>query len=448
MELGIEIYYAGQWHEAAVLELLQTDQGRQSAVRLMYQQDYALNWMFRDDLHACSLNLPVELMLNHTSNRWFGFLDDIAPSGASRRFWVNRLGISHLSQGSQDSILLEKCTIAPVGNIRIHNAVPARDKYSLLENRRFEISDAVERQVDFLDYAQEMGAASGGATGAGGEAPKLLLRCSEEDKIWIDTWQDEPSQSDHFYLVKFPRGQMSAIDCDILRAEFHFYHELSLLGINTISVKRMRLIEGSRYPSLWLPRFDVMFEEGQIQRFGLESVYSILEKEAGSFLNHFEVIVKLVEKLSRQQQVIDGNCTFDQQAFVSQWLQRDLLNVIFANSDNHGRNTAFLKTPLGIDLSPIYDFAPMKADPEGIIRTMKWGVPFEQGGEFNWHAITEQLAPIATPSQLMDDLRTLASQLVGLKERLRIRGVSETLLKMPTTGMTSIEQRLRRWGLI
>jgi len=198
MELGIEIYYAGQWHEAAVLELLQTDQGRQSAVRLMYQQDYALNWMFRDDQHACSLNLPVELMLNHTSNRWFGFLDDIAPSGASRRFWVNRLGISHLSQGSQDSMLLEKCTIAPVG----------------------------------------------------------------------------------------------------------------------------------------------------------------------------------------------------------------------------------------------------------IIRTMKWGVPFEQGGEFNWHAITEQLAPIATPSQLMDDLRTLASQLVGLKERLQIRGVSETLLTMPTTGMTSIEQRLKRWGLI
>ena len=448
MELYIEIYHSGQWHQAAVLELLQADKGRQGAVRLVYDQVYALNWMYRDDEYACSLNLPVELMLHHTADRWFGFMDDIVPAGASRRHWITRLGISHLSQGEQDSLLLEKGAIAPVGNMRIRNALPSREAYDLLENRRFDIDDVVERQVDFLDYAQEMGAASGGATGAGGEAPKLILRCSRDDKIWIDTWQDDPGQPDNFYLVKFPRGKMSSIDCDILRAEFHFYHELDLLGVNSISVEGMRLIEGTRYPSLWLPRFDVMFKNKQIHRFGLESVYSILNKEAGSFLNHFDVLQQLVSKLANQYRVVERGEPFDQQCFVSQWLQRDLLNVIFANSDNHGRNSAFLKTPDGINLAPVYDFAPMKADPEGIIRTMKWGAPYEQGGEFNWLGITADLESIADPERLMDDLRSLAAQLVGLRQRLEKRGVSEQLLTMPAMGMASIESRLKRWRLI
>lgn len=448
MELYVEIYHSGQWHQAAVLELLQADKGRQGAVRLIYDQTYALNWMFRDDEHACSLNLPVELMLHHTAGQWFGFMEDIVPAGASRRYWIMRLGIGHLSQGAQDSLLLEKGSIAPVGNMRIRNALPSRDAFDLLENRRFDLDDVVERQVDFLDYAQEMGAASGGATGAGGEAPKLILRCSEDDKVWIDTWQDDPANSDSFYLVKFPRGKMSSIDCDILRAEFHFYHELDLLGVDSISVNRMRLIEGSRYPSLWLPRFDVAFVNKQIQRFGLESVYSILNKEAGSFLNHFDVLQQLAVKLSSQHRVVEKGSSFDQQGFVSQWLQRDLLNVIFGNSDNHGRNIAFLKTPEGINLAPVYDFAPMKADPEGVIRTMKWGAPYEQGGEFNWQAITAQLESIADSERLMDDLRSLAVQLIGLRQRLKERGVSEQLLTMPAMGMTRIESRLQRWGLI
>jgi len=84
----------------------------------------------------------------------------------------------------------------------------------------------------------------------------------------------------------------------------------------------MRLIEGSRYPSLWLPRFDVNVQKNQLERFGLESVYSLLEKEAGSFLNHFDVIKQLVAKLSKQQQVTDGFIQFNQQNFISECLQR------------------------------------------------------------------------------------------------------------------------------
>ncbi|KDE39275.1 hypothetical protein ADINL_2404 [Nitrincola lacisaponensis] len=79
---------------------------------------------------------------------------------------------------------------------------------------------------------------------------------------------------------------------------------------------------------------------------------------------------------------------------------------------------------------------------------MKWGAPYEQGGEFNWQAITEQLESIADAERLMNDLRSLAVQLIGLRQRLEDRGVSEQLLTMPAMGMTRIESRLQRWGLI
>ena len=57
-------------------------------------------------------------------------------------------------------------------------------------------------------------------------------------------------------VVKFPRGKRLADDQDILRAEYCYYQELAALGIPTIDTNAMRLVEGARFPSLWLPRFD------------------------------------------------------------------------------------------------------------------------------------------------------------------------------------------------
>jgi serine/threonine-protein kinase HipA len=108
---------------------------------------------------------------------------------------------------------------------------------------------------------------------------------------------------------------------------------------------------------------------------------------------------------------------FDQQTFVIEWLRRDLLNQVFGNSDNHGRNTALIKRPQGIWLAPIYDFAPMKADPESIIRTMQWGSPFEEGGRMDWLAITEQLADLVEPSLAFAALKETTEKLPGLKEQ-------------------------------
>ncbi|WP_111894494.1 type II toxin-antitoxin system HipA family toxin [Acinetobacter sp. MB5] len=441
-KLTIQALLNANWCDIAELQLLEPQKGSAGASELEYQLEYAISYLDQRDEHACSISLPVQLLIKHESKAWFGFLDDIVPSGAARRYWVNYLGLQRLPNAEQDSILLEKGGIAPVGNLRIKEAIPPINPESTLHLRYFSTEDVADRNADFLEYAQQMGAISGGATGAGGEAPKLLIRVSEDQNVWIDTYQQNFDQPDQHYLVKFPRNNRSEIDCNILRAEYYYYHELEALGFNTIETTGMKLIEGEKYPSLWLPRFDTEWRNQQWHRHGLESVYSILNKPSGSHLNHFEVIEDLCHLLTK----IDQN--FDSSRFVCEWLQRDLLNIIFGNSDNHGRNTSFLKKSGHIFLSPIYDFAPMKADPEHVIRSTTWGSPYEEGGEYRWDKIAQRLTPWCDPDLSLNTLKSLAIKLVGLKQRLINRGVPEQIVEMSGLSFDYIEAKLKRWELL
>lgn len=441
-KLTIQALLNANWQDIADITLLKPELGAASASELEYNLDYAIRNMDKRDEYACSISLPVQILIKHESNTWFGFLDDIIPSGAARRYWVNYLGLQRLSNAEQDSILLEKGGIAPVGNLRIKEAIPPINPESTLHLRYFSTVDVTDRHIDFLEYAQQIGAISGGATGAGGEAPKLLIRYSQDQNVWIDTYQQSFDQPDQHYLVKFPRNNRSEIDCNILRAEYYYYHELHQLGFNTIDTKDMKLIEGKQYPSLWLPRFDTKWHEQQWHRYGLESVYSILDQPSGSHLNHFDVI----ENLCRILDSFDP--TFNSSDFICEWLQRDLLNIIFGNSDNHGRNTSFLKKSGKIVLAPIYDFAPMKADPEQIIRSTTWGSPYEEGGEYRWVKITEQLEPWCDPQLSLTTLRKLANKLIGLKQRLIDRGIPQQIIEMPVLSFDYIEDKLKRWELL
>ncbi|MBR7888211.1 type II toxin-antitoxin system HipA family toxin [Marinomonas sp. A79] len=438
--LTLQALIEQQWWDIATLQLLSPKKGTASPCRLGYEFDYSVTWLDRHDEHACSLVLPVQIMIEHEADRWFGFLEDIVPAGAARRYLVDFWGLQALSSGEQDTTLLEKGTIAPVGNVRIKESLPSIPSDSTLHLRKFTLADVVERDSSFLEYAQEMGAISGGATGAGGEAPKLLLRCSEQNEIWIDTFQEQHNIADAHYLVKFPRGRKTQDDCDILRAEYHFYHELTAMGFNTINTEKMKLLEGSRYPSLWLPRFDTHWDKNHWDRYGLESIFSVLNKPAGSYLNHFEVIHSVCDLLQKQ------SASFDATDFVCDWLTRDLLNIAFGNSDNHGRNTALLKKPSNIWLSPIYDFAPMKVDPEGITRTTKWGPPFEEGGEYRWQAITEALNNLCPSETSLLALKQTANKLKGLQQRLETRGVPKRILEV--IQVKWLDTKLARWGLL
>ncbi|MBP2170461.1 serine/threonine-protein kinase HipA [Erwinia toletana] len=446
--LTLQAFLSNQWVDIADITFPDSNTNSYQVSELEYQSDYALENLDRDDNHAVSLNHPVSLFFdNNGQPGWMRFLDDIIPSGASKRYWENYLDLAGLTADQKNFVLLKHGTISPVGNLRIKESLP--EYHPLAETLFFTVNDVKNRAGDFLDYAQQRGAAAGGATGAGGEAPKLLLRCSKDQRIWIDTWQNDLANRDIHYLVKYPRGAKSEVDCNILRAEFHYYHELEAMGFDTIPTRHMRLEEGLHYPSLWLPRFDIAFvDQNQVKRFGMESVYSLLKKSPGVTLYHEETIRALIDKINHSNMVTEQGFYFDSALFVIEWVRRDLLNIIFGNSDNHGRNTSFIKDDKSIRLAPIYDFAPMKADPEGIARTTKWAPPLEIGGEYDFVGIAAALYDLVPADKLLQALQETAQQLVTLKQRLQARGVPEQILEMPAINFNFIADKLARWSLL
>lgn len=433
-KLTLQTYVNQEWQDMAELHF---EEDTYQLANLVYLSDYILQYFGQTGNRAVSINYPVNVFIENPNALW-SCISDIAPAGASRRYWIERLDIKHLSASEQNYRLLKYGSISPIGNLRIKEAVPQKTGL-----RYFDIEKVKERQSDFLEYANQTGAMVGGATGAGGEAPKLLLkRCN--NRIWIDNQQDGKDQ-DISYLVKYPRGHYSPIDCDILRAEFHYYQEIAALGFDTIDVHHMHLEEGQHYPSLWLPRFDIIQKSEKYERLSLESVYSMLQKQGGE-LEHEATIRQLIKTISF------SGLEFDHQLFVLEWVKRDLLNIAFGNSDNHGRNIAFLRDEQKIWLSPIYDFAPMRADPEGIIRSMTWTKkgdnPQEFAGEYRFDLIAESLSDLIDPDLLLTELRHLAMKLVDLKSRLTQRGVPQIILDFPAISFDRLPEKLSRWGLV
>jgi serine/threonine-protein kinase HipA len=58
---------------------------------------------------------------------------------------------------------------------------------------------------------------------------------------------------------------------------------------------------------------------------------------------------------------------------IKEFVFRDFLNVVLGNTDNHGRNTALIKySEDQVEISPLFDFAPMVLDDAAIARVSKW----------------------------------------------------------------------------
>ncbi|MNZ98662.1 hypothetical protein D3C78_1179560 [compost metagenome] len=90
----------------------------------------------------------------------------------------------------------------------------------------------------------------------------------------------------------------------------------------------------------------------------------------------------------------------------------------------------------------------MKADPEVVTRSTTWGSPYEEGGEYRWAQITQKLAPWCDPDLSLGTLKSLAINLLGLKQRLVDKGVPEKIIEMPALSFDYIEAKLKRWELL
>jgi len=370
-------------------------------------------------------------------NKAPAFLHDIAPAGAAKRFLMERLGQQKPDEVSADLLLLCRSTPAPIGNMRIKESAEVLDNRPPMGFRREEV---IARDNSFLEYAYEQGAAIGGATGAGGEAPKLLMAEDHEGLLYPDAVLDDENTVRHWF-VKFARNKARQTDQDILRSEFHYYQALQALGIETIAAEGLALEEASK-PSLWMQRFDRVVTRQGVERLAVESIYSLAGVTIpGSYMSHLDVLqllVNLWKQAGQAEQIPE---------LVADYLRRDLINKILGNSDNHGRNTSIIREAASVRLAPIYDLAPMVMDEEGVTRTSKWPKALEVAGEIDWRGVCQALSGITDPQHAFERLRQDADHLLALPDILSASGLPDVTMNHPSIALRNLEQRLKNWGL-
>ena len=440
MNLTLEIHWENTWHAAGEVRFMHPSQGLPGQPSFYYHANYAAAALESSgnfdqtnliDHRAVGVNLPCHFGGDYHAGEIAPVLRDIIPQGAGRRFWVSQLGHSKDPGQALDTTLLREGCVAPVGNLRIKEA--AERFYGRLNHQGtalFNREDVVERADSLIEYAQTLGIALGGATGAGGDAPKLLLAEGLSGKFALEgTLADD--QIFRHWLVKFPRGKKNRDDIAVLEGEGAIYQALEKRGFNTI--KGARIDRAGKHTTLWLPRFDREVTKKGIAHHGVESVYSIMGHIGdGAALNHVEIIGRLQAIIQHP----DGS-----DALLADYLVRDILNTVIGNRDNHGRNMAIIKDGGPIKLAPAYDLAPMVLDPEGIARTTHWPESMRGDGlNADYVRVIRVLAKDSAEatSHLINQLETLS----GWQNELRGLGAPDLMLKHPGVRLNYVDQVL------
>ena len=439
VSLTLQLYTEGKWQDAMLLTFDTPQSGFESRCNFGYDQRYLVNHL--DELAtpfatSVSARFPLQWEGGRSRNAP-AFVHDIAPAGAAKRFLMARIGREKPDDISADLFLLMRSTPAPIGHMRIKESVEALDGQRPLG---FERQEVIQRDNRFLEYAYEQGAAIGGATGAGGEAPKLLLTENQDGLLFPDAILNDAQVKQHWF-VKFARNKGTQTDQDILRSEYHYYKALQTLGIETVAASGLALEEASK-PSVWMQRFDRSVTAQGVERYAVESIYSLGGITVpGSAMGHREVVQLLADfwRKAGQSDAVP--------ALVADYLRRDLLNKILGNSDNHGRNISIIREANAVRLAPIYALAPMVMDDEGITRSTKWPRELERAGEVDWRGVCNSLGDLVDSKALFDGLRETAQQLSALPEILSASGLPAVTMNHPGIALKNLPYRLREWGL-
>jgi serine/threonine-protein kinase HipA len=365
----IERFINGHWTPAATVQgNTEVGEGHLGTTLLEYLPTYAVTYSDRSDAAiACGYEVGFEFYREPT---WPAFLLDLLPQGAGRRRILADLGVRPAQDGTAvDWQVLLSGAGYPIGNLRIAEAlapVPAHP------HRGFTRNEILARHETFIEYAKSHGAPMAGSSGVQGEAPKFLLTVDAEGYWHGDGALPDVRARTH-YLVKFPRGKTEN-DYRILRNEAGYYEAARWFGLR---VGPSLLYEND---VLFVRRFDRAVTHNTVERYGVESLYSLARvTDFGIPVSH-DLLVGALAKYSS-----------DPQADLVEYVMRDVLNVALLNTDNHGRNTAVLKKNGQIRLSPLYDFAPMFLDDAGIARVCRWEGNAEHGGIPIWGRVAERL---------------------------------------------------------
>jgi serine/threonine-protein kinase HipA len=368
-EVVIEIFSEGRWQKAAEFSLYgkNYNAGYRAGGRLTYDLDYVLPRMEDRIVDRIGCLYPINFELYYGES-WPAFLLDLVPTGYARQAWLKALGLKDDESAWWQLLCLAAGN--PPGNLRIAGAgikTPIR-------HPGFDRQDVIEKNVDFIEYAEANGALVAGATDVQGQAPKFLL-VEDQNSRWHAEGALPDDQVKCHWLVKFPRGKSEA-DRQVLRNEAPYYEAARAFGVYAGAPLEYR------DNALFIRRFDRRVTQKGIERLGMESMASVCGISEFGFRGSHNQICEMIDRFATNpgQDVLE-------------YIKRDILNVALRNTDNHSRNTAFLKDPSGtVALSPLFDFAPMFLDPEGIARASRWEAEGEKEiGMPDWGRIAEDL---------------------------------------------------------
>jgi serine/threonine-protein kinase HipA len=422
MDCHVEIFHEGQWLEAAQASF--SDVVRNGFRPNDCVFEYDLLYAFGDAPAPVSLVIPVDAD-RHVRKTWPTFLYDLVPQGNGRRFLLDHLKLPDAQ--ASDLPLLCAGAFNPIGRLRIREAVHYYEHHVErhdLAADGFTFDELLARSPDFHEMMMVHGMLTAGGTGVQGVAPKYLLTEGHDGKWYPDAALPDDRAQRH-YIIKRARGP-SAADRKVLRNEARYMEVARRFGIRSFEVPALH------GDMLFIPRFDRRAREGQVLRFHQESVASIAGLAGfGTQANQFELVNAI-------RRVVD-----EPLEETIEFIRRDVLNLAMRNTDNHARNTA-VQTVDGITrLTPLFDFAPMYLDPEGITRSARWYHPeshkeLRHWGEVLAHlALSEQERP-----RLVEALVRFGEQLATLPACMREAGVDDDIVDFVTPSIEAQRTQL------
>lgn len=422
--ITIERFDGGRWLPIASVALTGDAAGGIATPTVTaYVTDYAIDNLDRNDAAALSATLPVDLAARELT-RWPAFLVDMLPQGYGREELLRQMDLPEATGRPADWALLRHGAGNPIGHLRI------REAYEWLASRQqsstdgFTFDEVAARSDHFIEFLAASELFVAGSFGVQGEWPKILLTEDAQGRLHLDHALPDDRACRH-WLVKFGRGQDQML-ARILELEAPYMHLARLFGARVHGALQLR------NRALFIPRFDRSVGSGGVDRIAQESIASLCGvADFGVSLPH-DTVVKMLARV----------CT-DPQGEITEYVRRDLLNLLMGNRDNHARNTALHRFEDGrIGLTPLFDFAPMMLHPDGIARRSRW--QNEVGLSPDWIQVINQCreaSGLALPG-LPDVLRELRTCVEQLAPHAAQAGIPPDILERQRLSITAVRDAL------
>jgi serine/threonine-protein kinase HipA len=423
----IEVHHAGAWHPAVELQAL-----GHNRVRFSYLDEYVFG-----NIHLpVSLTLPVGLWPEpkvqgltglEPDHRPPSFLYDLVPQGKGRKFLLATLNLPDSDEMIMPLVMAG--AFNPIGCLRLDTAMNFYAQEAV-KNPDPQMTDGVsldditQRSDEFLNHISQHSMLATGTTGVQGVAPKFLLTTDKNGRWFADTALPDDRAHEH-WLVKLPRGK-SDEDRAVLRNEAAYLRVADAVGL------RCKYAPVLRGEMLFVRRFDrEVTQGGGVQHLHQESLASVIGQRGFGMAQSQQSLVAGIRRV-----------VTDAAGETLEFIKRDVLNLALRNTDNHARNTAVQRTTEGIiQLTPVFDFAPMFKDPELVSRSCHWR---DKAGvrQADWKQVIEQLeVPDHERASIAAELAVFAKTVARLDVIARDCGVDPDVLNQCSR---SIETQARQ----